>query len=135
MAAARIEVQRARARLLETVDALERPITHFLQQLTPTHIMREAWDGAKEKGADIAEDAVDAVKARPLAATGVAAAIAMFLARGPLMDLAGRLVSSKPKSKSKPKPKPKTGTRRKPALSKAEGAPPKPENMEAIDDR
>jgi hypothetical protein len=129
MAAARIEAQRARARLLETVDALEQPITHFLQQLTPTHIMREAWDGAKEKGADIAEDAVDAVKARPLAATGVVAAIAMFLARGPLMDLAGRLVSSKPK------PKTKTRTRRKPALSKAEGAPPKPENMEAIDDR
>ena len=44
------------------------------------------------KGADIAEDAVDAVRARPLAATGVVAAIAMFLAREPLFDLAGKVV-------------------------------------------
>ena len=40
----------------------------------------------------MAEDAVDAVRARPLAATGVVAAIAMFLAREPLIDLAGKLV-------------------------------------------
>ena len=55
-------------------------------------LARDAWQGAKEKGADLAEDAVDAVRARPLAATGVVAAITMFLAREPLMDLAGKLV-------------------------------------------
>ena len=39
------------------------------------------------------EDAVDAVRARPYATTGVVAAIAMFIAREPLMDLAGKLVN------------------------------------------
>jgi hypothetical protein len=92
IAAARIGVERARGQLLETLRAAERSIGDFLEELTPRHIMREAWDGAKEKGADLAENAVDAVKARPLAATGVVAAIAMFLAREPLIDLAGQIV-------------------------------------------
>ena len=42
------------------------------------------------------EDAVDAVRRRPLAAGGVVAAIALFLAREPLKDLAGRLWNGKP---------------------------------------
>ena len=73
--AARAEVDRSRARVMATA-----------------HELQDAWQGAKEKGADLAEDAVDAVRARPLATTGVVAAITMFLAREPLMDLAGRLV-------------------------------------------
>jgi hypothetical protein len=92
IAAARIEASRARAQLFETLNSLEHPFSHFLQQLTPKHLMSEAWDGAKEKGAVLAEEAVDAVKSRPLAATGVIAAIAMFLAREPLLHLAGRVV-------------------------------------------
>ena len=50
--------------------------------------MRDAWEGAKEKGADLAEDAVDAVRARPLAPAASSPAITMFLAREPLIDLA-----------------------------------------------
>lgn len=91
IAAARTEVEHARRQLLQALRELERPISDFLNQLTPKHIMLEAWDGAKEKGADLAEDAVDAVRARPLAATGIVAAIAMFLAREPLIDLAGKI--------------------------------------------
>ena len=62
------------------------------ERLSPKTLAKGAWQGAKEKGADLAEDAVDAVKARPLAATGVVAAITMFLAREPLMDLAGSML-------------------------------------------
>ena len=72
---------RARARLMSTAHELQ-------DRLSPEMFAKDAWEGAKEKGADLAEDAVDAVKARPLAATGVVAAIAMFLAREPLFDLA-----------------------------------------------
>jgi hypothetical protein len=76
---------------------------HELQErLSPKTLARGAWEGAKEKSADIAEDAVDAVRARPLTATGVVAAITMFLAREPLMDLAGKLVDgAKEKRKSR----------------------------------
>src|SRR5205814_4232582 len=82
---ARMDAERARARLLGTFRSLEQPFLDLKQQLTPDHLMREAWQGAKEKGADLAEEAVDAVRARPFAATGVVAAIALFLAREPLI--------------------------------------------------
>ena len=85
IAAARIEAERRRARLMATAQELQ-------DRLSPKTLAKGAWQGAKEKGADLAEDAVDAVKARPLAATGVVAAITMFLAREPLMDLAGSIV-------------------------------------------
>jgi hypothetical protein len=84
IAAARIEAERRRARLMTTAQELQ-------ERLSPKTLARNTWQGAKEKGADLAEDAVDAVKSRPLAATGVVAAITMFLAREPLMDLAGSM--------------------------------------------
>lgn len=82
VAAARIEVERSRARLMDTAHELQ-------ERLSPRTLAGNAWQGAKEKGADLAEDAVDAVRARPLATGGIVAAITMFLAREPLMDLAG----------------------------------------------
>jgi hypothetical protein len=87
IAAARIEAERRRARLMATAQELQ-------DRLSPKTLAKGAWQGAKEKGADLAEDAVDAVKARPLAATGVVAAITMFLAREPLMDLAGSMFNA-----------------------------------------
>ena len=83
--AARAEVGRSRARVMATAQELQ-------DRLSPKVLAKDAWQGAKEKGAGLAEDAVDAVRARPLTATGVVAAIAMFLAREPLIDLAGRLI-------------------------------------------
>jgi ElaB/YqjD/DUF883 family membrane-anchored ribosome-binding protein len=94
--AARAEVDRRRARVMATAHELQ-------DRLSPKTLAKGAWQGAKEKGADLAEDAVDAVKARPLKATGVVAAITMFLAREPLMDLAGRIVGERKKKVRKPR--------------------------------
>lgn len=77
IAAARIEVARTRATLLETVRELQ-------ARLQPKTLASEAWEKAKDKGADLAEGAVDAVARRPVAVGGVVAALAMFLAREPL---------------------------------------------------
>ena len=85
VAAARSEVERRRSRVMATASELQ-------ERLSPKTLAKGAWEGAKEKGAGLAEDAVDAVKSRPLATTGVIAAIAMFLAREPLIDLAGKVV-------------------------------------------
>jgi len=104
--AAEQEVDRTRARLTASLQELSR-------QFAPHRLMEEVWEKAKDKGADIAEDAVDAVRARPYAATGVVAAIAMFIAREPLMDLAGKLVNGVSNKRAGKK-------RRKPAPSKAE---------------
>ena len=100
--AARIETERARARLMDTAQRLQ-------ARISPGTLASNAWQGAKEKGADMAENAVDAVKKRPIAATGVAAAIALFLAREPLKDLAGKVADGvagkRPKRSRKTKSK------------------------------
>ena len=103
VAAARIEAERARARLMETARELQ-------ERLSPGNLAQNAWEGAKSKGADLAEEAVDAVRRRPAIASGVVAAIALFLAREPLIDMAGKLadgVTGKRKTK-----KAKTAPRR-----------------------
>ena len=112
--AAEIKVQAARAKLTASLQEVSR-------QLEPHRLAQEVWEKAKDKGADLAEDAVDAVRARPFAATGVVAAIAMFIAREPLMDLAGKLIGGVSSKRAGKK-------RRKAALSKAEGTP-KTENQ------
>ena len=104
IAEARQEVARTRARLMDTAHQLQ-------DRLSPKTLAKGAWEGAKEKGADLAEDAVDAVKARPIAATGVVAAITLFLAREPLWDLATKLaggVSEKRKTRKRRKAAPKS---------------------------
>lgn len=96
--AARLEVERSREQMLETAKLLQ-------QRLEPGKLTRDAWQSAKEKGADLAEDAVDAVRRRPYAAGGAVAALALFIAREPLMELFGKLTgvmtSGKPKRKKK----------------------------------
>jgi len=79
--AARIEAERSRARLMGTAHELQ-------ERISPKVLARDTWEGAKEKGADFAETAVDAVRARPLAAGGAVAALTMFLARKPLWNFA-----------------------------------------------
>jgi len=124
VAAARIEVERTRAALLDTARELQ-------QRLQPKSLASEAWDKAKIKGADLAEDAVDAVKKRPVAVGGVVAALTMFLAREPLKDAAVGLYDAMTspreprrkaatlKSKEKPAPPPARRRVRAPARAKA----------------
>lgn len=96
---ARLEAEQAQHRLVAHLQELQ-------QRIAPKTLARDAWEGAKSKGADLAEEAVDAVRARPVAATGIVAAVALFLAREPLMDLAGKLMNGKAK-KSRPRKRPK----------------------------
>ena len=101
LAAARREAEEARTKFWGTVDELFDFAQDVQRRLEPSHLARDAWEAAKSKGADIAEDAVDAVRKRPVAATGAVAALALFIAREPLMDLAGKLMSSKDKEPAK----------------------------------
>lgn len=115
VAAATRHSEAARERLVDSIQALAR-------QLEPKRLARELWEDAKVKGADLAEEAVDAVKARPVAVTGVVAALALFLAREPIIDLAGKMIS----------PKEKKSSARKPRQPKKEAAPSAPsETMES----
>lgn len=84
--AAEFRVERARTQLIGTLHELSR-------QVQPHRIIEEAWEKAKDKGADLAENAVDAVSKRPVAAGAVIAGVVAFLAREPLIGLAGKLYS------------------------------------------
>lgn len=121
--AARIEVERTRAELIDSARDLQ-------ARLQPKVLANEAWEKAKIKGADLAEDAVDAVKKRPVATGGVIAALTMFLAREPIKDgitnLYDAMTSKKePKSKATAlKPKAAAPNSSKPpARRKARSAP------------
>ena len=107
--AATIEVERTRAALIETVRALQ---TRF----EPHKVVNEVWEKAKNKGADLAEEAVDAVKSRPVAVGGVIAALTVFLAREPIKDAAIKIYDA---MTSKDEPKPDT-----PALKPTDKPPP-----------
>ena len=128
--AARIEVARTRAALLETTREVQ-------ARLQPKTLASEAWEKAKDKGADLAEGAVDAVAKRPLAVGGVVAALAMFLARDPLKaatvkfyDAMTPLFEPRAKSvalKEKTAAKPKRPAHPRPARAPRKAAPRKTE--------
>ena len=106
IAAAERSAERARERMIETAQTLAR-------QVEPGRIARGLWADAKDKGADLAEEAVDAVKARPVAATGIVAGLALFLAREPIAERAGKWwngARNRKKSKGSAAPK-RAGTR------------------------
>ena len=107
VSAARIEVARTRAAFIDTARELQ-------ARLQPKTLANEAWEKAKIKGADLAEDAVDAVKKRPVATGGVLAAVTMFLAREPIKDAVSNLYDAMT-SKKEPK-------RKAPALKAMEPA-------------
>jgi hypothetical protein len=110
---ARAEAERRRTRLMASAEQLQ-------ERLSPKRLTKDAWEGAKDKGADLAENAVDAVRSRPIAAGGTVAAIALFLAREPLIELAGNL-AGKLTSKKKPKTqKAPPKTRRRPTKPSTE---------------
>jgi hypothetical protein len=110
VAAARIEVERAKGALLDTVGEL-------VERFQPHNLVDDIWEQAKIKGADLAEDAVDAVKSRPVAVGGVVAALTMFLAREPIKDAAVKLYDAMTSSEE---------TKTKASALKTQAAKPKP---------
>ena len=83
---AKREAVRARGRFESTLAAVQ-------TRLRPGNLAEEAWDGVKEKGADLADGALNAVKQRPGTVSMVLGAFALFLARKPLTRAARRLIS------------------------------------------
>ena len=86
---ARYDAEQAKKRLASSVGALQ-------YRLKPGNIVNNAWEGVRDKGTDLADDALHAVKARPVAVSGVLAGLLVFLARDPLRRGVSRLFSSAP---------------------------------------
>ena len=92
---AQYEVEQAKKRLSSDLGALQ-------SRLKPGTLVSQAWDGVRDKSSDAADEAIhvvnefadgaaEAVRSRPMAASGVAAAVLLFLARGPLKRAAYRI--------------------------------------------
>lgn len=77
---AQMEVELAKQKLASTMGALK-------YRLAPGTIMTSTWEGVRGKGSELAEDAIQAVKDRPMTASGVLAAFCIFLARDPLWSM------------------------------------------------
>ena len=76
----------ARARLDSTLVAVQ-------QRMRPGSLAGEAWDGVKDKSADLADGALTAVRKRPAAVSVAVGAVALFLAREPIKRVVSRLFS------------------------------------------
>lgn len=92
---AQYEVEQAKKRFSSTLATLQ-------YRLKPATLASQAWEGVRDKSSDaadgalhavngIADEAVHAARSRPMAASGIAAAIALFLARAPLWRAASKL--------------------------------------------
>lgn len=85
LARAKFEAERAKKELASTMAALR-------YQLKPGTLAHNAWEGVRGKSSEVADQGMLAVKERPVTASGVAAALLLFLARQPLMRFAGKLL-------------------------------------------
>lgn len=122
---AQAKVADAREHLIETARELQ-------QRLQPKTLAREAWESAKVKGADIAEDAVDAVKRRPVATGGIIAALTMFLAREPIKEGVNKLYDAMTSGQPEAPPQKERSspTARKPAAARKTAATRRPRKTE-----
>ena len=85
---AKQEAELARRRLAATAAELQ-------QRLKPGTIASNAWAGVKDKSGEIADDAVEAVKARPVPVAAALTAFTLFLARAPLRSALSRMFSGR----------------------------------------
>lgn len=94
---AQYEVEQAKKRFGTTMGALQ-------YRLKPATLVSNAWEEVRDKGSDAADGALDAVhgmadgavqaaRSRPMAASGIAAALVLFLARAPLWRVASKIFS------------------------------------------
>ena len=81
---AKREAVMARARLDSSLGAVQ-------LRMRPGNLAGEAWDGVKDKSADLADGALTAVRKRPAAVSMAVGAFALFLAREPLRRAVTRM--------------------------------------------
>lgn len=77
IARAKEAARMARARLSDTMGELQ-------ARLRPRTLLNGAWHGVRERGQDLAEEAFQVARARPLATSAIVAGAVALAARGPI---------------------------------------------------
>jgi hypothetical protein len=112
---AKSEAEQARRRLAATLAELQ-------ARLKPATLASNAWEGVKDRSGELADDAVQAVKGRPVAVSAALAAFTLFLARAPIKSAIAGFFSDddeEPPARSAPaKTGRKPAARRRPAKVK-----------------
>lgn len=84
IARAEADVAAAREKLLVATQSLQ-------ARLKPAVLANDVWEAARDKGEEVAGDAVRAVKQRPVVASAAAIGVAALVARKPIWRLIARL--------------------------------------------
>src|SRR5215213_6252416 len=103
---AKRDAELARRQLATTASELQ-------QRLRPGTLAGNAWAGVKDKSGELADDAVEAVKARPVAVSAALAAFTLFLARAPIRSAVGRLFDDSEEKPATNDPRPRRRARKK----------------------
>ena len=86
-------IEQARRNAILARSRLDGTMVAVQQRLRPGNLAGEAWDGVKDRSADIADGALTAVRKRPAAVSVAVGAVALFLARDPIRRAVTRLFS------------------------------------------
>ena len=87
------QLEQAKRNAVMARQRLDTTLVAVQQRLRPANLAGEAWDGVKDKSADLADGALSAVRKRPAAVSVAIGALALFLAREPLKRAVTRLVA------------------------------------------
>jgi hypothetical protein len=82
---ARAEALHARARLAETMGEIQ-------DRFHPRTLINDAWREVRERGHDLADDAVDLALAKPMATSAIIAAVVAIFAREPIWKALATLI-------------------------------------------
>ena len=85
------QLEQAKRNAVMARRRLDSSLVAVQQRLRPGNLAGEAWDGVKDKSADLADGALTAVRKRPAAVSLALGAFALFLARAPLKRAVTRL--------------------------------------------
>ena len=84
-------VEQAKRNAVTARGRLDSSLVAVQQRLRPGNLAGEAWDGVKDKSADLADGALTAVRKRPAAVSMAVGAFALFLARDPIRRAVTRM--------------------------------------------
>ena len=84
-------VEQAKRNAVMARRRLDSSLVAVQQRMRPGNLAGEAWDGVKDKSADLADGALSAVRKRPAAVSMAIGAFALFLAREPLKRAVTRM--------------------------------------------
>ena len=85
------EVERAKREAVLARRRFDGTLIEVQERMKPANLAGEAWDGVKDKSADLTDAALGAVRKRPVAVSMALGAFALFLAREPLKRTVTRL--------------------------------------------